>query len=431
MIALDNGSMRIEYEYDPFHRRLSKKRFIDGRQINYKRYLWDGENEIGIMDESGQIEQLRILGEGLGAEIGAAVLYELRSKTYLPIHDHRGCVVALIDPKTQQPTESYRYTAFGEELTTGTLSPWRFSSKRVDEETGHLFFGRRYYFPALGRWITQDPEGFEDGPNLYAYLHNCPLVDVDPYGLFSREQAISTFFGLPGVMMNFFGIGQPQNYATFEHSFSEKSYNFDLGLPELPVGEIGRINGVYNSALDVKLSALRLSEMAGGVNTHATYNASHGKYHDMHESVMNMRGINTEPVWQIQKRWDRYFDNDTSGAPYYEECHSQGTALVKNALKDYPKDRRDNMMIRAFAPSSYIPSDLCGNVRHYVSDHDKVHLFDFRGRKQCADTTVLLKRHPATLKWLDHSIDSPTFTEARQQSIDEYLKIVRSYQTYK
>src|SRR3984885_8749829 len=182
LITLENKNKRIECEYDSFHRRLSKKVFANG-QVKHERYLWDRDNEIGVMNEQGQIEQLRILGEGLGAEIGAAVLYELKGKAYIPIHDHRGCVVTLIDMESKQPLESYRYTAFGEELTKNTLSPWRFASKRVDE-TGLIFFGRRYYHPELGRWISQDPQGFEDGPNLYAYLHNCPLTDFDLYGLF-------------------------------------------------------------------------------------------------------------------------------------------------------------------------------------------------------------------------------------------------------
>ena len=183
LIAIEEGGKRTEYTYDPFHRRLSKTICVSGRK-EQTRYIWDGDNEIGSVDESDYIQELRILGEGLGAEIGAAVLYELKGASYLPIHDHRGCVVALIDLETKKPIECYRYTGFGEELTENTLSPWRFASKRVDEETGLVFFGRRYYHPMLGRWITQDPEGFEDGPNLYAYLHNSPLTDFDPYGLF-------------------------------------------------------------------------------------------------------------------------------------------------------------------------------------------------------------------------------------------------------
>ena len=186
LITLENGTMRIEHTYDPFHRRLSKKVFRKGSLMKSELYLWDGDNEIGIINEKGILVELRVLGEGLGAEIGAALLYELKGQTYVPIHDHRGCVVMLIDPKWAKPQESYRYTAFGEELTNSKISPWRFASKRVEEETGLLFFGRRYYLPILGRWITQDPQGFEDGYNLYAYLHNAPTLYCDPYGLWTN-----------------------------------------------------------------------------------------------------------------------------------------------------------------------------------------------------------------------------------------------------
>lgn len=193
LVAVERGTKRIEYGYDPFHRRISKTVFCRGKKEKEFWYLWDGNNEIGCVDEKGSIEELRILGEGLGAEIGAAILYELKGRAYQPIHDHLGSLVALIDLKTKEVVECNRYTAFGEEkrecngyasFREESMSPWRFSSKRVDPETDLVFFGRRYYSPNLGRFITQDPEGFEDGPNLYAYLHNCPLSDVDPYGLF-------------------------------------------------------------------------------------------------------------------------------------------------------------------------------------------------------------------------------------------------------
>ena len=64
---------------------------------------------------------------------------------------------------------------------------WQFSSKRIDEEIGLIFFGRRYYDSNLGRWLTQDPIGFEDGMNLYAYVKNDPLTNNDLYGLYANQ----------------------------------------------------------------------------------------------------------------------------------------------------------------------------------------------------------------------------------------------------
>jgi RHS repeat-associated protein len=251
LIAIEDGKQRIEYTYDPFNRRLSKTVFSKESKIKHIRYMWDGDNEIGSVDEKNHILELRVLGEGMGAEIGAAVLYELNGKSYIPMHDHRGCVVVLVDLQTQKPLECYRYNAFGEALTDNTLSPWRFASKRVDEETGFVFFGRRYYHPTLGRFITQDPEGFEDGPNLYAYLHNCPLVDFDPYGLWSwggMWGGTQDFFCGAGSYIKDWGYGAGYGmgkmgewmYADFQYEycndrsfFQDKSYRAVEGWKNL------------------------------------------------------------------------------------------------------------------------------------------------------------------------------------------------------
>lgn len=56
----------------------------------------------------------------------------------------------------------------------------------------------RYYDPSLGRWLTPDPAGNIDGPNLYAYVHNNPLIYFDQYGLFSEQTSFS-YFGYHGL----------------------------------------------------------------------------------------------------------------------------------------------------------------------------------------------------------------------------------------
>lgn len=143
------------------------------------------------MIRDGKVKELRVLGEGLGAEIGAGLFFQLDGTTYYPIHDQRGSLVTLL--QASKPAATCRYTAFGEELTTTKLSPWRFSSKRHDPESGFIYFGRRYYSPNLGRWMTPDPQGFQDGPNLYAYVKNSPSIDL--YGLEERNGRWESFKG--------------------------------------------------------------------------------------------------------------------------------------------------------------------------------------------------------------------------------------------
>lgn len=182
LIEVQTPQSTITYVYDSFNRRLSKTE--NGKKTDY---LYQGQNEIGAIID-GKMTELRILGNGRGAEVGAAIALELNGEVLVPIHDSFGNITALLDTEGRL-VENYRYTSFGETQVFNSgkqiNNAWRYSSKRFDPETAFFYFGQRYYAPEIGRWITPDPAGFADGPNLYAYVHNQPLRYIDPDGRFA------------------------------------------------------------------------------------------------------------------------------------------------------------------------------------------------------------------------------------------------------
>ena len=174
------------FTYDSQHRRLSATiKPAQGEETTVY-FLYDGQNEIGSLGSNLQVQDFRVLGFAPHAEIGAAVGIELGNKIYAPIHDLSGNITQLLPLDGTEPVET-RYSAFGEE-TGSRISPWRFSSKRVDEKNNLVFFGRRFYQTEFGRWLSPDPAGFTDGMNLYAFVHNAPLTHFDEYGLLDCEQ---------------------------------------------------------------------------------------------------------------------------------------------------------------------------------------------------------------------------------------------------
>jgi len=101
--------------------------------------------------------------------------------------DGNGNVTALVD-RNQQVAARYLYDPFGSTLaSTGPLAEgnlYRFSSMELHAQSGLIYYLRRYYEPALQRWVNRDPLGEKGGGNLMRFVGNAPTVAVDPFGLF-------------------------------------------------------------------------------------------------------------------------------------------------------------------------------------------------------------------------------------------------------
>ncbi len=171
----ENSETQIVFSYDALDRCIAKT--VNGlREI----YLYHGIEELGAFHPDGQTKELKIPGLPL-----RPVAIELVDEVFAPICDYRGNIRRLIDA-TGQIAGSYDYTAFGEDLVPIiSLNPWRYCAKRFDSRLGLYAFEKRFYDPSSARWSTTDPAGFMDGTNLYTYLHNDPLRNIDPSGTFA------------------------------------------------------------------------------------------------------------------------------------------------------------------------------------------------------------------------------------------------------
>ena len=72
----------------------------------------------------------------------------------------------------------------GTELDTGDRGRYAFTGREFDVETQLQYNRARYYDATTGRWISQDPMGFDAGDsNMYRYVTNAPTNQTDPSGL--------------------------------------------------------------------------------------------------------------------------------------------------------------------------------------------------------------------------------------------------------
>jgi len=148
-----------------------------------EKYLFSGINELAILDENGQLKELRIPGLSAHADMVKAIAIETPTAIYAPIHDIQGNITKLIDITSREVITHSIPDPFGRGLSTDSPTPWIYCGKNYDPETGLVYFGNRFYCPSIKKWLTPDPSFQTNDP--YQYCLNNPLSFFDPDGKFS------------------------------------------------------------------------------------------------------------------------------------------------------------------------------------------------------------------------------------------------------
>ena len=101
--------------------------------------------------------------------------------TYYYLSDGLGSTMALTDADGDV-VNTYEYDVFGAvRAQTGSQpNEFQFTGEQVDGSTALEYLRARYYNPAVGRFLRQDPIPFIQ---RYAYVGNNPIAFVDPTGL--------------------------------------------------------------------------------------------------------------------------------------------------------------------------------------------------------------------------------------------------------
>jgi len=168
--ALPNDQL-VNYSYDALGR-------LGGRTENgtTTTYLYDGLNV--IRDDVGTTSSVNYLnGPGIDRKLrqssdSTGALYFLQ--------DHLGSTVGLTDA-SGSVVERSQYDPFGQSAGS-SLTRFGYTGRERDALTGLLHYRSRWYDPEQGRFLTEDPIGFDGGLNLYAYVRNNPISYIDPMG---------------------------------------------------------------------------------------------------------------------------------------------------------------------------------------------------------------------------------------------------------
>lgn len=166
-------------------------------------------------------------------------------------------------PSAAHSTNNSAYSNFG------------YAGQYHDVETGFIYLRGRYYNPATGRFINEDP--IRDGLNWYTYCNNDPINFVDSSGLdaiviTSDAAAASSSFGPFGHTS---AIYQNVDGKWFYTYWGNNAVAV-IAMPDTIVGENGlQQNSMgslssFNTALNQFLSKHKFKNITSNY-THATY----------------------------------------------------------------------------------------------------------------------------------------------------------------
>jgi RHS repeat-associated protein len=468
--AKEAGVFTAEYLYDSLNRRLSKKITTpNGLNDSILQFIYWNNFEIAAYDSSQNLIHFRALGRGRGADVGAAIALELNGATYCPIHDARGNISELLS-LDGTPYETMRYSAFGiptiydarGDVVELSRSPWLYASKRFDAETGFFHFAKRYYNPKLGRWVTPDPLGFADGPNLYAYVHLSPMILFDPYGLEAILDNSSGFnaqtpsprgdtemddkagrlldehkyAALTPDTMPMFGMvdlatwrGCWRSYRNFSDSIDNSNIYRVKGSP-FEHGGMSYTNGMQTDFPKAVQQAEYLSKLAGGREITLCHNDTKGYdkkglIGDVADICLQNAHFDTKAVLATRTEMCHWVEtHPNSNELYLKICYSKGCNITRQALSGIEDENiRNRILVLAIEPGAYIDKNLCAGVLHLVSDRDYIPTIDIAGR--------MMAERQGTIKYLhacpgavgmDHDIFSKTYPSEIKNFMDAYIQ---------
>jgi RHS repeat-associated protein len=177
------GKPASTYGYDPMDLKVART----GGAGNRDYYL---EGEHLEAEYSGANLQARYFRGSSTDELLASWVLDASGKDTpsIYLHNHLNSVTTTTQADGT-PSQIQRFSAFGQQQTLpGTTSATTtnrlmYTGRELDDDSGLYYYRARWYDPSTGRFISEDPIGFQGGVNLYGYVGNNPLNANDASGL--------------------------------------------------------------------------------------------------------------------------------------------------------------------------------------------------------------------------------------------------------
>jgi RHS repeat-associated protein len=319
VISKDSGGhvlQDVTYAYDAFNNRIAET-VAAGGSTTVQRFVYDGNQVAFTFDGSGNVTDryLYLVNQVLADDRGQA-------QVLWPLADQVGSVRDIVD-STGSVQDHIQYDAFGNILTQSNPAIdflFGFAGQQHDAATGLDYDHARFYDAALGRFLTQDPIAFGGRDlNLYRYVGNSPIANVDPLGRATFGVSGNTGLSGPFVSQAFNQLGG--NW--YDHTDSaNQAVQQELGL-----GQDGRS--------DLSQDPARMQQMQNNLNNPPAtdYNIFFGANGDI-----VVYGPNGTQVYNMPQNFNSYDDHKNWLQNIVDDIKNSQPPPDNNNNNDQPPD---------------------------------------------------------------------------------------------
>jgi RHS repeat-associated protein len=207
------------------------------------RYLVDDLNPTGysqVVEETGSTE--RTYTYGLQRIDENQIINSAWTPSFY-VYDGFGSVRQLTN-SSGAVTDTYEYDSFGNRVATSGSMPnnYLYRGEQYDPDLGLYYLRARYYNPAIGRFLSRDPEDGKqiDPASLHKYLYadGDPVNGIDPTG---RVDTIETIFAEPVVISSHLEIAVAETgyavakaFCFIAKTLARATLGVPIGLSGLP-----------------------------------------------------------------------------------------------------------------------------------------------------------------------------------------------------
>jgi RHS repeat-associated protein len=250
LVKVETPQEMVEYVYD-YKNRLIKRSTSKGSEY----FVHDGWQIVLMLDNNSSVTNKFLWSVKQDELIAQNSAYALC--------DHLGTIRDLIGNGI---AAHFEYNAFGQLLSKigNTDSVFKYTGKMTDEVTSLQWNINRWYDAKTGRWISEDPIGFQSNDlNLYRFINNSPFINVDPSGkILTSILAIANSQGMvvAGSVGTFITLAQIVSYFSMP--------NTNIQIPANGFRDISFSIGTWGATLEQRYERW---EVAGTFCPHTVF----------------------------------------------------------------------------------------------------------------------------------------------------------------